>query len=128
MSNHDELFPDRKTVMFGDIELPLSHKFRPRDLPPITEAEIVAYCTQGPKQPRPTITAWEGADLDAYWFDNGVWRHCQTGAEWVMVSLDEAQGRINAAQGYVCREIDERALESAVAEAIGVPALMAAAE
>lgn len=37
--------------------------------------------------PRPTITAWEGADLDAYWFNGEVWLHCQTGAGW---SHDEA--------------------------------------
>lgn len=38
----------------------------------------------------------------------------------------ELQGRLNAAQGHVCQPIDERPLMSAVAEAIGVPALMAA--
>lgn len=38
----------------------------------------------------------------------------------------QLQGRINAAQGHVCREIDERPLLSAVAAAIGVPALQAA--
>jgi hypothetical protein len=35
--------------------------------------------------PRPTVTAWRGADLDAYHCDDGdgIWRHCQTGREWV---------------------------------------------
>lgn len=35
----------------------------------------------------------------------------------------EAQGRVNALQGHVCREIDETALTASVADAIGVPAL-----
>lgn len=32
--------------------------------------------------PRPAVTAWFGADMDAYYFD-GVWIHCQTGMEWM---------------------------------------------
>jgi hypothetical protein len=32
--------------------------------------------------PRPALTAWKGADRDAYWYDNGIWRHCQTGEIW----------------------------------------------
>lgn len=51
----------------------------------ITDADIVAYLTQGPQRPRPTVTAWEGADMDAYYLadrDAWTWRHCQTGAEW----------------------------------------------
>jgi hypothetical protein len=31
---------------------------------------------------RPPVTAWEGADMDAYWLDNGTWRHCRTGEAW----------------------------------------------
>jgi len=53
-----------------------------KERPAITEADIVAYCTQGPNLPRPTVTAWEGADIDAFWFDKGTWRHCQTGKAW----------------------------------------------
>lgn len=36
-------------------------------------------------RPRPTVTAWEGADMDAYYLadaDAWTWLHCQTGAEW----------------------------------------------
>lgn len=33
-------------------------------------------------EPRPKITAYKGADLDAYYFENGQWLHCQTGAHW----------------------------------------------
>lgn len=121
MSNHDELFPDRRTVMVGDMEMPRSIKPRLRDLPPITAEEVEAHTKPSvPTEPRPAVTAWEGADLDAYWFDNGYWRHCQTGAEWVMSSIDEVQGRINAAQGLVCRPIDEQALVASVADALGV--------
>ena len=31
---------------------------------------------------RPPVTAWEGADMDAHWLDNGTWRHCRTGEAW----------------------------------------------
>lgn len=34
--------------------------------------------------PRPTVTAWRGSDLDAYYFDEqrGAWLHCLTNEEW----------------------------------------------
>lgn len=35
-------------------------------------------------------------------------------------------GKLNALNGHICRDIDERPLVEAVADAIGVPALMAA--
>jgi len=51
----------------------------------ITDEDIVKYLTQGPSRPRPTVTAWEGANMDAYYLDDSVkwvWLHCQTGAVW----------------------------------------------
>lgn len=41
-------------------------------------------------------------------------------------AIDEAIGKLNVLHGHVCREIDERPLVAAVADAIGVPALQAA--
>lgn len=38
---------------------------------------------RGPSSPpRPAVTAWQGADMDAYWLDGVVWRHCKTGEVW----------------------------------------------
>lgn len=32
---------------------------------------------------RPAVTAWRGADLEAYYLDDaGQWRHCLTGEIW----------------------------------------------
>lgn len=48
----------------------------------------------GPQRPRPAVTAWEGADLDAYYLADETtwtWLHCQTGRKWVVpVSLNDA--------------------------------------
>lgn len=90
----DELYPDFKTVMFGDIEVPLSLTHRTRDLAPITAAEVEAHTKPAqPQKPRPAITAWQGADMDAYWLDNGVWTHCQTGEPWAP-SLDDITAHV----------------------------------
>lgn len=94
MSDWSELFPEQKTVMFGDIEVPLSHKPRLRDLPPITADEVRAHTApREPLKPRPVITAWEGADMDAYWLDGETWRHCQTGEPW-SPSLQDVADRV----------------------------------
>lgn len=78
-----ELYHDQKTIMHGDIEMPLSIKPRLRDLPPITADEIVAYTKPAtPPAPRPTVTAYQGADIDAYWLDGETWTHCITGVIW----------------------------------------------
>ncbi|WEJ60198.1 hypothetical protein [Devosia sp. FJ2-5-3] len=90
-----------RTVIFGDVEMPLSIKARLPDLPPITDADIAAFCTQGPKQPRPPVTAWKGADMDAYHFEAGVWLHCQTGDQWVP--------NLNDVTAHVCRDPLRRA-------------------
>lgn len=44
-------------------------------------------------------------------------------ADAIGADIDRTIGKINAAQGYVCREIDERPLVAAVAGALGVPSL-----
>ena len=55
-----------------------------------------------------------------------------TDSEWralgdaISAGIDRKQGELNRNLGHVCREIDEQPLVAAVAEAIGVPALMAA--
>lgn len=36
----------------------------------------------GMSEPRPVVTAWQGADLDAYWWDGAQWLHCRTGEVW----------------------------------------------
>ncbi len=44
-----------------------------------------ADTTNWSSDPRPTITAWRGADIaNAYYFDadRGVWLHCLDGTEW----------------------------------------------
>ena len=36
-------------------------------------------------KPRPTITAWKGADMDAYYLEDAAawrWIHCRTGEVW----------------------------------------------
>lgn len=35
-----------------------------------------------PSPPRPAVTAWQGADMDAYWWDGAQWLHCRTGEVW----------------------------------------------
>lgn len=96
MSSHDELFPDRRTIMVGDMEMQMSPRPRLRDLPPITAEEVEAYTKPAqPQKPRPAITAWEGADMDAYWLDGEVWRHCQTEAAWVP-GLDDVTAHVCA--------------------------------
>lgn len=84
MQAHPELYPHDDTITWPDDNGHEWFNFVPGQgsLQPITDADIVAYCTQGPQQPRPTVTAYAGADLDAYWRDGTVWRHCQTGAVW----------------------------------------------
>lgn len=47
-------------------------------------------------------------------------------ADAIGADIDRTIGEINKAQGHVCREIDERPLVAAVADALGVPALRAA--
>lgn len=45
-------------------------------------------------RPRPTVTAWEGSGLDAYYLadaDTWTWVHCRTGRQWVPpVTLEAA--------------------------------------
>jgi hypothetical protein len=55
-----------------------------RRLPPMTADEIARHT--GPvSPPRPTVTAWRGAGMDAYYFDSerGVWLHCMTEQPWI---------------------------------------------
>lgn len=57
-----------------------------------TPLERALYGTKAPagrygataSPPRPAVTAWQGADKDAYWYDEtlGVWRHCILGTMW----------------------------------------------
>ena len=51
--------------------------------------------------PRPTVTAWEGADMDAFWFNPAVngWVHCQTGLSWVRPAT------LNDVTSIVCADI-----------------------
>lgn len=57
-----------------------------------------------------------------------------TDSEWrtlsdaISAGIDRKQGELNRKMGHVCREVDERPLVAAVAEALGVPAIMQAAE
>lgn len=82
-----DLYPDAYDPMglnIGGDEFP-RHPFPIRLLPPLSADEIKRLT--GPlSPPRPTVTAWQGAPLDAYWLDGdlatGVWRHCQTGEVW----------------------------------------------
>lgn len=85
MQAHPELYPHDDAMVWPDANGHEWFNYVPgqRSLQPITGADIVAFCTQGPQQPRPTVTAYAGADLDAYWRDGTAWRHCRTGLEWV---------------------------------------------
>jgi hypothetical protein len=70
--------------MLGD-EFP--NPFQPKALPPITLDDVARFVCDdvlGSPKPRPPVTAWRGADMDAYYFDEqrGVWLHCITGDEW----------------------------------------------
>ena len=114
MSYNDELYPEYKTVMFGDVELPLSHKYRPYDRE-ITAAEIDAHTKPvEPQKPRPAITAWEGAPMDAYWLDGDVWKHCQSGEPWVPSLIDVA--------AHICASIVAPGNEARRAEFYGAVA------
>lgn len=84
------LYPEFKTVTIGGIEMRLSHRIRLPDLPPMTADEIRGH-SGPPSPPRPTVTAWEGADIDAYYFaDDDLWHHCQTEAVWPGHDLQSA--------------------------------------
>lgn len=50
---------------------------------------------------RPAVTAWEGADMDAFWFNSAVeaWVHCQTGLAW------SAPATLNDVTSMVCADI-----------------------
>lgn len=98
------IYPQTETGavdMLGD-EFP--NPFQPRRLPPITDADIVAYCTQGPQRPRPSVTAWKGADVhpDAYYLDGAVWRHCLNDEVW---EGDRAYRQLDAVASVVCADI-----------------------
>lgn len=84
MSIAHELYPDFKTVMHGDVEVPLALRASLQPLAPITADEVLAFTApSSPQTPRPTVTAWDGADLDAYFMaPDGLWKHCQSGAVW----------------------------------------------
>jgi hypothetical protein len=92
--------------MLGD-EFP--NPFQAKALPPITDADIVAHCTQGPMRPRPGVTAWKGADVhpDAYYIENGVWLHCQTDEPWAgePVNLLDAVDQFRASQNAIIDQI-----------------------
>lgn len=66
----------------------------PKRKPSPLAADIPGAATSSwSSAPRPSVTAWEGADQDAYYHDKimGVWRHCQTGAVWSPpITLEQA--------------------------------------
>lgn len=77
--------------MLGDEFPSLFHAPRTAKASPLAADIPGADTSNWSSAPRPTVTAWEGADLDAYWLDGDVWRHCQTGREWVApVTLEQA--------------------------------------
>lgn len=78
-----EIYPELRHTWMEDKDTGYEVILRRASLPPMTEAEILAYTPpESPLPPRPTLTAWEGADRDAYWYDNGTWRHCRTNETW----------------------------------------------
>ena len=82
-----ELYPDFDAPLgidlYGD-EFP--NPFQPYKAPPAKSPLMSdvpgADTSTWSSAPRPTVTAWQGADLDAFWLDGATWRHCQTGQEW----------------------------------------------
>ena len=90
MNNWSSLYPEFKTVTFGGVEVRLSHRVRMPDLPPMTADEIGGH-SGPPSPPRPVITAWKGADMDAYYFGaDNLWHHCQSEALWHGHALQSA--------------------------------------
>lgn len=83
MNRHPELYPHDDAQTWPDDNGHEWFNSRPAALPAITDADIVAHCTQGPQQPHPAVMAYQGADMDAYWRDGDVWRHCLSGEIWV---------------------------------------------
>ena len=82
MDAWSELYPPFKTVMHGDVEVPLAVKPRLRDVPALP-APVYPPGTRFITAPCPTVIAWDGADIDAYFMaEDGSWKHCQTGAVW----------------------------------------------
>lgn len=68
--------------MLGD-EFPSPFYTPRRDRPSPLMADVPGADTTGwSSAPRPTVTAWEGADMDAFYWTGATWLHCQTGAEW----------------------------------------------
>lgn len=77
-----DLYHDAYDVLGLDIggdEFPRRYRGFAINAPAMTDAEFAAFINP---TPRPAVTAYQGADLDAYWMDAGTWRHCQTGEAW----------------------------------------------
>ena len=93
----NELYPDQNapgSLDLGD-EFPLPNQpWRPTSPSPLAADFPDADTTNWSSDPRPAVTAWEGADMDAYWLDGDTWRHCQTGEEWRPAIIREAE-RVN---------------------------------
>lgn len=90
MTTNYPIVPGGSIDMLGD---EFSSEFELQKLQPSPLAADIpgADTSNWSSAPRPTVTAWEGADLDAYWLDGDTWRHCQTGAVWVSpVTLEQA--------------------------------------
>ena len=84
-----ELYPDLEAPIGIDVlgdEFP--NPFQPwRPTPPSPLAADIpgADTSNWTDRPRPAVTAWQGADLDAYYLEDAAawrWIHCRTGEVW----------------------------------------------
>jgi len=80
------LYPDAIDPMgidLGDEFAPNPHITRSRPSPLMADVPG-ADTSNWSSAPRPTVTAWRGSGMDAYYFDadRGVWLHCLTGGIW----------------------------------------------
>lgn len=68
--------------MLGDEFPSLFYVPKARKASPLMADVAGADVSSWSSEARPPVTAWEGADMDAHWLDNGTWRHCRTGEAW----------------------------------------------
>jgi len=106
MTTYNRFSPNYPITASGSIDVlgdefpSMHHTPRQQKASPLAADFPDADTSNWSSAPRPTVTAWEGADMDAYWLDGETWRHCQTGATWVRPIT------LNDIASLICRDVE----------------------